>query len=183
MKATQRHACTVPDCQNMIDRGRVCGTHRTRMSKYGSYDGGLPQAAEDVRFERYAERTDGCWLWTGALNNMGYGQFYVRARRGNVLAHRWSYEHHNGPIGDGLFVMHSCDTPRCVNPAHLRVGTHQDNVDDMTAKGRGFRATCKRGHEWTAENIRPNILRSGAVGRRCGKCAREYEAAYRAARR
>ncbi len=176
LEATQRPTCDVEGCQNTVHRaGLVCGTHRTRMKKYGSYDGGRPFAGETVRFERYVKRTDTCWLWTGAHNNAGYGQFYVRARRGSVLAHRWSYEHHNGPIDDGLFVMHSCDNPPCVNPDHLGLGTNQDNIDDKTAKGRGLTPTCKQGHEWTDSNTITFTKPSGAQGRRCRQCTRDRE--------
>jgi hypothetical protein len=72
-------------------------------------------------------------LWTGSTG-AGYGKFGIKKR--NLSAHRLSYRYFVGPIPEGLFVLHSCDTPLCVNPAHLRVGTAQDNVDDMMARGR-----------------------------------------------
>ena len=96
--------------------------------------------------ERFWEKVDkssgddGCWLWTGAVNRCGYG----RVGRGNkyggaAMAHRVAYQLVEGPIGDGLFVCHSCDNPPCVNPAHLFLGTNQDNMDDMVRKGRSPR--------------------------------------------
>jgi len=85
---------------------------------------------------------DGCWPWMGATLPTGYG-FFTRCtmidgkrHRTTVYAHRFSYELHHGEIPKGAFVMHACDTPGCVNPGHLKVGTHQDNMDDMRAKGR-----------------------------------------------
>lgn len=84
------------------------------------------------------EPNTGCWLWTGTASSRGYGKFRIgsgRTRR-MVGAHRFAYEHFVGPIPTGLYVCHHCDTPACVNPAHLFVGTNGDNVRDMDAKGR-----------------------------------------------
>ena len=94
-------------------------------------------ASETARFWAKVDRrlSSGCFLWTAALNNMGYGLF--RAAGKLQLAHRVSYEIANGPIPTGLLVCHSCDVPNCVNPDHLWVGTHKDNAADMVAKGRG----------------------------------------------
>lgn len=81
-----------------------------------------------------------CWLWTGAVTSAGYGAFNViaiRTQKVTVQPHRYSWELANGPISDDLCVLHHCDTPLCVNPAHLFLGTRQDNMDDMIRKGRG----------------------------------------------
>ena len=76
----------------------------------------------------------GCHLWIAALNHCGYALF--SRNRSSVLAHRFAYETFVGPIPDGLHVLHRCDTPACVNIEHLFLGTHQDNMSDMAAKGR-----------------------------------------------
>lgn len=85
------------------------------------------------------EPNSGCWIWTGAQRSNGYGT--VCYRRKHYKAHRLSWEAFRGPIPDGLWVLHKCDTPICVNPDHLFLGTAKNNTDDMWRKGRGARQT------------------------------------------
>jgi len=77
-----------------------------------------------------------CWLWTAGKNNQGYGQIREGGLLPKKLAHRVSYELYVGKLGDSDCVLHKCDTPSCVNPSHLFVGTFKDNYNDMVAKGR-----------------------------------------------
>ena len=89
------------------------------------------------RFARKISPVDaetGCWLWQGAIGSDGYGR--VRRRGVTYSAHRFSYALFKGPIPDELCVMHRCDTPACVNPTHLVLGTKADNSRDMLRKGR-----------------------------------------------
>lgn len=89
---------------------------------------------DEERFEHYTEKSDGCWLWVGA--NFGrYGAFYADKR--TMGAHQYAYRQTHGEIPKGMFVCHRCDTPLCVNPAHLFLGTPLDNTSDMITKGRG----------------------------------------------
>jgi len=80
------------------------------------------------------QKTHDCWLWQAAKNHNGYG--IVSRRTGNQLAHRVAWALVNGPIPDGLYVLHKCDTPACVNPDHLSLGTQMENMRDMVNKGR-----------------------------------------------
>ena len=78
---------------------------------------------------------DACWLWTASTRRKGYGQFALRNNK-PIPAHRAIWIMVNGEIPDGLCVLHRCDVPGCVNPAHLFLGTKRDNSVDMAIKGR-----------------------------------------------
>jgi hypothetical protein len=87
----------------------------------------------------------GCIVWLGATDEDGYGLFRFNGRM--VRANRFAYEDTFGPIPDGYMVCHECDTPPCVHPEHLFLGTARDNTQDMIRKGR----KAKLKGEWTPE--------------------------------
>lgn len=90
--------------------------------------------AEIISRNSIPEPNSGCWLWTGNVNGWGYGRLgHQRVER---QAHRLSFLTFKGDIPDDLIVLHSCDVPCCVNPDHLRLGTHGDNVQDSVARNR-----------------------------------------------
>lgn len=92
----------------------------------------------EKRFWKHVNKLskDECWEFIPHKPGK-YGSFSINSK--HISAHRFSYELHNGPIPDELWVLHKCDNPPCVNPNHLFLGTHQDNVDDMVKKGRNQR--------------------------------------------
>ncbi len=99
------------------------------------------------RFWDRVDRSGGdtvCWPWTGSINGRGYGQLRLPpegdALRGRkTTAHRTAWRLTFGEIPGGMSVCHRCDNPRCANPAHLWLGTHAENLADMSRKGRAAR--------------------------------------------
>jgi hypothetical protein len=106
---------------------------------------------------KYEKTTDGCWLWKGAKERSGYGLAYTGfkadGRKDRHFAHRVAYALSKGDIRAGLEVMHGCDTPGCVNPDHLTLGTHQQNIADRDAKGR-TKKTSPKIRKITVEGVR-----------------------------
>ena len=157
--------CAVDQCGRAV-RGRgLCRTHYYRLLETGDTgetirpQGGWP--IESSHFQaRFWERVavgdpDQCWLWTGPTDNHGYGILSVQGCRGR--AHRVSAELAGLVIGD-LHVLHSCDNPPCVNPAHLSPGTHVENMAQMATRGRrkgksGVRRPNPRGLKLTDEDV------------------------------
>lgn len=129
-------------------------------------------------------KTNRCWLWPNE-SQRGRGTFRIDGRK--LMAHQASWILHFGEIPEGLNILHHCDNPSCVRPDHLFLGTQQDNIDDMCAKGRHSdhkhwdgKTHCQNGHLLVLENIY-NRVRNGQLRRECRKC--RNEATYRYANR
>lgn len=117
----------------------------------------------------------GCWRWTRGLNSLGYAQIAWKGAR--WAASRLIYTAVHGAFDKDLDMCHTCDFPACVNPQHLFVAEHSDNMMDSINKGRHAeteRTHCPRGHEFTPENteIKPTGKRGKGYARGCRTCHR-----------
>lgn len=126
--------------------------------------------------ERFWEKVtpgapDECWLWPG-VDKSQYGRIRSKkfSQRGVFQAHRLSWEIHFGPIPDGMIICHRCDTPACVNPAHLFLGTTADNIADMDAKGRHSLHKLTKQHVSEIRRRVANGETQAAVARAFGIC-------------
>lgn len=127
--------CT--ECGAAVTARGLCKKHYRAFMLYG--DAHHRENLRGVPFnERYHADPDAkCWLWVGGVNSDGYG---VWTAHGETKAHRASWVLHNGAIPAERHVLHKCDRPNCVNPDHLFLGTHQDDMADLRAKGRAYGA-------------------------------------------
>ncbi len=104
-------------------------------------------ATEITRFWSKVNKSGDCWLWTAGTNDTGYGNFWIKCWP--YKSHRIAYFIHHGVDPGDKCVCHTCDNPRCMNPAHLFLGTHKDNMADCVKKGRrldnkGSKHSCSK---------------------------------------
>ena len=132
----------------------------------------------EQRFWAKVQKSAGCWLWTASKRHKGYGAF-TYTKDGHIIqdrAHRYSWTLHRGKIPTGLCVLHRCDVPACVNPAHLFLGTKAVNNADTLAKGRYVRsrraiadgARYQRGEAHHASKLTASIVRNIRAKRAAG---------------
>lgn len=128
--------CSVEGCERKHGAKGLCRMHYSRKRRNGHTDPLYGLSLKERFHANYIpEPMSGCWLWVGGTNGKGYGQLWIDGEP-SIMAHRLSWELHNGPIPKGMLVCHKCDTPPCVNPDHLFIGTDKDNIQDCIKKGR-----------------------------------------------
>lgn len=116
----------------------------------------------------------GCWIWTGHIEQNGYGRISYKGQRGKWV-HRMSFAAFKGQIPDGINVCHKCDNPPCVNPDHLFLGNDSENAKDMMRKNRhplciqAKKTHCIRGHLLQGNNL---IINKTSGRRGCRECVR-----------
>lgn len=179
--------CAIDRCpQNTKARG-WCGKHYHRWLRHGDPQAG--RAYDNMPFaeklEVYTERSGDCILWTGGLNNKGYGVTGNLGR--SAYVHRLSYEHFVGPIPEGMEIDHLCRVPRCLNPDHLEAVTHSTNVARglspiQLRERHSSRTECSEGHPYDEANTyHPPATPDVRVCRECKRQRwREWDARRRA---
>lgn len=146
-------------------KGRYCGASCRKEATGGA----------DYFWSR-VDKSGECWVWTGGTIGGGYGRFSAA----KILAHRHAWALTNGPVPDGLDVLHRCDNPPCVRPDHLFLGTHTENMRDMTSKGR--RAAMRGAESPNArqtDDVRAHAASSRAVAHCPTRCTRRVRRARR----
>ena len=139
--------CLIPDCDKLHFAKGFCELHYRRFRKTGDplnfgSRSVIKGKDEIFRFhQKYEKQENGCWIWKGGTRANAKGTLYGRHALDDgtgTSSHRFSYSRFNGEIPKGVYVCHKCDTPLCVNPEHLFLGTHEDNMRDMVSKKRSY---------------------------------------------
>jgi hypothetical protein len=129
--------CSQPGCTEPTHCKGLCKRHYQQQWRTGKPEivRPNPHGTLEGRFWRYVTKGEpgACWRWTGFCDKDGYGK--LRDGEANRPAHVISWEVHFGPVPDGMFVLHSCNNPPCPNPSHLKLGNHQENMQDRIAAG------------------------------------------------
>lgn len=186
--------CSIPDCTGLRYCRGWCKKHYSRWRRFGDPLKVLYiRDSVEKRFWQYVEKTDSCWLWTGALNAYGYGQFHIDGSP--RMAHRVVYEWLVGPIPEGLQLDHvlanGCINRNCVKaladefgPAHLEAVTPHENTlrSNSPTAVNAKKTLCPKGHLLSGKNlvVKPPGPGKPRGGRECRTCKNESRRVARA---
>lgn len=139
--------CAVDGCARPYYAKHYCRLHWERQYATGTVEASTRSKFVSVeeRLRYWSKRVGDCLIWTGYVRSDGYGGMTVNGKY--TGAHRVAYEVTRGPIPDGLVVRHKCDTPLCIEPSHLEVGTQADNSRDKVERGRSTFGERNGGHK------------------------------------
>ncbi len=141
--------CSIEDCNKRCLARQLCKTHYNRLMIHGCTD--HPAMAKFwAKVDRPESHTQ-CWLWLPGKAVGPYGKAEMFGKQ--WLAHRLAFVLTHGTIPDELVVRHECDTPLCVKPQHLLLGTHYDNVLDKVQRGRQNRGTSHWRAQLSCEDV------------------------------
>lgn len=155
--------------------GDCAGGHSGRKKGHPRHKGaGRTREEIEARFWSKVIKTDGCWWWNARKLDAGYGMFHMGETM--KVAHRVAYELMIGKIPDGMFACHKCDNPSCVNPEHLFIGTHKDNMHDRMLKG-GFKMCGGNNTRRLSESAKEEIRNTQIVRGVISQLARKFNVA------
>lgn len=162
--------CAYGGCQEQAKSKGFCLRHYKRFWRTGSpEEAGARHESPERRFWKYVTKTDSCWIWAGMKDKDGYGVLTMkRASDGKHAphrAHRLSLEIHGRPVPDGLFALHRCHNPSCVNPDHLYAGDHLQNMKDKTDADRCHYGSEHANAKITEVEARAIILHPGPAAK------------------
>lgn len=176
--------CLFDGCSRYPSKRGYCETCYARMRRQGKLPvlvgKRAPRRNKKTLAERFWEKVSvngqgACWPWVARAGTKGYGAMNVDGRNTRATHVSWYLHHGEWPNGLGLWVLHTCDNPACVNPAHLFLGTHNSNMRDMVRKGRAGRLPGEAHAlaKLTEQEVRL-IRRRAAAGEAKAALAREY---------
>jgi hypothetical protein len=157
--------CSIADCRNRVLARGWCAKHYQRWLKYADPTVtaiGVGSVEERLRRIGWTETESGCWEWAGHLDSNGYGRLLDPTVGRTEYLSRIAFRLWNGPITAGLHVRHRCDNPPCMNPAHLELGSHAENMRDMVQRGRSARGSRNGRSKVTEAQVRSIRLRASS---------------------